>query len=164
MLARGPTRSRARNAATVDVPSAIFAPMSQFRRFCAVFACGAWPVALASCAGRPPAPNPDTDGSKGAVVSDEQAVRGRLVYMKECQSCHGSRGKGDGPAERRMNTEMPDLTDHETAAETDEELFSVITKGSKPMPAFKNRLSEQQRWDVVRFVRVAFATGRDGKP
>jgi len=63
-----------------------------------------------------------------------------------------------------MNTEMPDLTDHETAAETDEELFSVITKGSKPMPAFKNRLSEQQRWDVVRFVRVAFATGRDGKP
>ena len=103
--------------------------------------------------------------AKSPVPADAHSVQiGRAVYAKQCQSCHGSRGKGDGPAARRMNTEMPDLTDREIAAETDDELFNVITKGSKPMPAFKNRLSEQQRWDVVRFVRVAFATGHDGKP
>src|SRR2546428_13016224 len=100
--------------------------MSQFLRFRAVIACGALPVALASCAGGPPAANPDTDASKGAVANDPQAVRGRLVYMKECQSCHGSRGKGDGPAERGMNTGIPDLTAPGNAAENHREPVKAL--------------------------------------
>ena len=60
---------------------------------------------------------------------------------------------------RKANMDVPDLTDGETASQSDDELFAIVTKGHKPMPAFRDRLSEEQRWDVVRYVRTAFASG-----
>jgi mono/diheme cytochrome c family protein len=36
---------------------------------------------------------------------------------------------------------------------TDGEIFYQISQGRKPMPAFKKRLSEEQRWQLVILVR-----------
>jgi mono/diheme cytochrome c family protein len=36
---------------------------------------------------------------------------------------------------------------------TDGELFYQISVGRKPMPSFKKRLTEEQRWQLVLFVR-----------
>ena len=30
--------------------------------------------------------------------ADEQVARGQALYAKQCASCHGSEGRGDGPA------------------------------------------------------------------
>jgi mono/diheme cytochrome c family protein len=45
---------------------------------------------------------------------------------------------------------------------TDGELFYQISEGRKPMPSFKRRLTEDQRWGLVLFVRTlsGSATGR----
>ena len=39
------------------------------------------------------------------------------------------------------------------SATTDGELFYQISEGRKPMPAFKKRLTEEQRWQLVLLVR-----------
>jgi mono/diheme cytochrome c family protein len=36
---------------------------------------------------------------------------------------------------------------------TDGEIFYQISQGRKPMPAFKKRLSEEERWQLVLYVR-----------
>jgi mono/diheme cytochrome c family protein len=36
---------------------------------------------------------------------------------------------------------------------TDVEIFYQITQGRKPMPSFRKKLSEDQRWQLVIFVR-----------
>ena len=74
--------------------------------------------------------------------------------MDECAQCHGERGKGDGP-EAMMHSPTPaDLTDagHMNTV-TDGEIFYQISEGRKPMPSFKKRLTEDQRWGLVLFVR-----------
>ena len=112
---------------------------------------------LASCAGR------DASSGQGGSPAIASSHPGAAVFVHECQSCHGARGRGDGAAARKANRDVPDLTDAETASQSDDELFAIVTRGHKPMPSFRDRLSEQQRWDVVRYVRAAFATGGTGK-
>ena len=87
-----------------------------------------------------------------ASESNLKAARG--IYVDECAQCHGERGRGDGP-EAMMHSPAPaDLTDagHMNGL-TDGEIFYQISEGKKPMPSFKKRLTEEQRWGLVLFVR-----------
>src|SRR6266852_3488378 len=81
-----------------------------------------------------------------------KAARG--IYMEECAQCHGEHGKGDGP-EARMHSPAPaDLTDAgQMNSITDGEIFYQISEGRKPMPSFKKRMTEDQRWRLVLLVR-----------
>ena len=36
----------------------------------------------------------------------------------------------------------------------DGEIYWKITEGRKPMPSFKNQLSDEQRWQLVNFLRT----------
>ncbi len=78
----------------------------------------------------------------------------RLIYLDKCVQCHGETGKGDGPEGKMYDPPPGNLTDAKHMnARTDGELFYQISQGRKPMPAFKKRLSEEQRWQLVLFVR-----------
>jgi len=81
-----------------------------------------------------------------------KAARG--IYIDECAQCHGEHGKGDGP-EARMHSPAPaDLTDAgQMNSITDGEIFYQISEGRKPMPSFKKRMTEDQRWGLVLLVR-----------
>jgi mono/diheme cytochrome c family protein len=78
----------------------------------------------------------------------------RIVYEEKCANCHGSTGKGDGP-ESKLHDPLPaDLTDPKTTSPlTDGEIFYQISEGRRPMPSFKSRLTEDQRWQLVLLVR-----------
>ncbi len=78
----------------------------------------------------------------------------RQTYRDECAQCHGEHGKGDGP-EARTHAPLPaDLTDAKRMATvTDGEIFYQITQGRRPMPSFKRRLTQDQRWQLVLLVR-----------
>jgi mono/diheme cytochrome c family protein len=52
-----------------------------------------------------------------------------------------------------------DLTDPGKMSKlTDGEIYYQITEGRKPMPSFRKRLTEDQRWQMVVFVRSLAAT------
>jgi len=92
---------------------------------------------------------------KNPVQPSESTLKvARGIYRDECAQCHGEHGKGDGP-EAMMHSPAPaDLTDasHMNRV-TDGEIFYQISQGRKPMPSFKRRLPEDQRWGLVLLVR-----------
>jgi mono/diheme cytochrome c family protein len=92
---------------------------------------------------------------KNPIAPTESTLKAaRGIYMDECAECHGEHGKGDGP-KAMMHTPAPaDLTDAgQMNKVTDGEIFYQISEGRKPMPSFKKRLTEEQRWGLVLFVR-----------
>jgi mono/diheme cytochrome c family protein len=78
----------------------------------------------------------------------------RLIYLDKCAQCHGDSGKGDGPEGKMYDPAPGNLTDAKhMSTRTDGELFYQISQGRKPMPSFKKRLTEEQRWQLVLLVR-----------
>jgi mono/diheme cytochrome c family protein len=79
----------------------------------------------------------------------------RPIYHDKCANCHGDTGKGDGPD---ANSYYPSPTSFVDAKHmnslTDGEIFYQISEGRKPMPSFKKRLTEEQRWELVLLVRT----------
>lgn len=79
---------------------------------------------------------------------------GRSIYMDKCTRCHGQTGKGDGPDAASYYPSPTSLVDPKhMSSVTDGEIFYQIRQGRKPMPAFKKRLTEQQLWQLVLYVR-----------
>ena len=92
---------------------------------------------------------------KNPLLPSESTLKAASgIYMDECAQCHGEHGKGDGP-EATMHSQAPaDLTDtRHMNTVTDGQIFYQISEGRKPMPSFKKRLTEDQRWGLVLFVR-----------
>jgi mono/diheme cytochrome c family protein len=86
--------------------------------------------------------------------SESTLKAARKIYMDECAQCHGEHGKGDGPEATMHSLTPADLTDaRHMNTVTDGEIFYQISEGRKPMPSFKKRLAEDQRWGLVLLVR-----------
>jgi len=76
------------------------------------------------------------------------------VYLDKCAECHGDCGKGDGSQGKMYDPLPTNFTDARHMDHlTDGELFYKISEGHRPMPGFKKRLSEEQRWQLVLFIR-----------
>jgi mono/diheme cytochrome c family protein len=86
-------------------------------------------------------------------VSAANLAAAKEIYSDKCANCHGDRGKGDGSDAMMYDPAPSDLTDAKLARKTDGELYYQITEGRKPMPSFKKKLTEEQRWQLVLFVR-----------
>lgn len=79
----------------------------------------------------------------------------RAVYLDKCANCHGDTGKGDGPDAASYYPHPASLADaSRMEGKSDGELFYRITNGRRPMPAFKKRLSDEQRWELVLLIRT----------
>jgi mono/diheme cytochrome c family protein len=78
----------------------------------------------------------------------------RRLYLDKCAECHGDTGKGDGSQAKTYDPQPTDLTKvQHMRTMSDGELFYKISEGHRPMPAFKKRFTEEQRWQLVVFVR-----------
>lgn len=85
---------------------------------------------------------------------DAAVEAGRPLYTARCASCHGDTGKGDGRATRFIKPAPADISTAEARDRmTDGEIFYKITEGKKPMPGMKRTLSDEERWQVVHFLR-----------
>lgn len=98
---------------------------------------------------------PEYKSLKNPLAPSESNLNAaRQIYADECAQCHGDAGKGDGP-EARSHYPLPaDLTDPKFLLNVpDGEIFYQISQGRRPMPSFKRRLTEEQRWQLVLLVR-----------
>lgn len=76
------------------------------------------------------------------------------IYKQYCESCHGSKGEGDGPAASSLAKKPASLRDPKMAEQSDDTIYWHILKGSKPMPPFEGKLSPSQIRSLVQYVRA----------
>ena len=91
---------------------------------------------------------------KNPIPADDKSIAaGKILYMVQCVKCHGDAGKGNGPSAKELDPKPKDLSDPQVAGQSDGALFWKITSGRKPMPGFESLVSEDDRWNVVNYVR-----------
>jgi mono/diheme cytochrome c family protein len=101
--------------------------------------------------------NPEAKKLKNPVpASAESIAAGKQVYQKLCRFCHGADAKGNGPMAPE-GTHPPNLVDGPWSHGSSEgEIFVVIQDGIGPkfdMKAFKGKISDQDIWNVVNYLR-----------
>jgi len=80
---------------------------------------------------------------------------GMSTYADHCENCHGEDGNGKGQRAEKLSVAPTDFTDaHTMTRATVGELFWKISEGHRPMPAFKGKLSEEDRWQLVDYIRT----------
>lgn len=86
-------------------------------------------------------------------------ARGAPFYMQNCIACHGVSGRGNGPLAGKLPIRPADLTESHLFAHKVGEMYWWIGNGkSGVMPGFADKLSSEQRWDLVNFL-LARAAG-----
>jgi mono/diheme cytochrome c family protein len=80
---------------------------------------------------------------------------GADVFKNNCVACHGSQGRGDGPASTSLDPAPKNLPELSTIV-TDDYLFWRISTGREgtAMVAWKGVLTDEQIWQVVSFIRT----------
>lgn len=83
-------------------------------------------------------------------------ANGARLYAVHCAACHGPEGRGDGPAAAALDRPPADLTAKHASDHTAGDLFWWLTYGiaGTPMPGFGQRLSEEERWDLINYLRA----------
>src|SRR5947209_9518329 len=99
----------------------------------------------------------------GSLLAQDTTA-GKRVYVKWCAGCHGDGGAGDGAAAAHMLPRPRNFTGaiykiRTTASgqlPTDADLMRAIDEGlpGSAMPAWKGRLSDAERRDVVAYIKT----------
>lgn len=82
-------------------------------------------------------------------------ARGAALYQGECAVCHGSTGRGDGPAGLQLKPRPVNFTDQTRADQRSVlSLYEVISQGvdGTPMVSFSSQLTSEDRWALAYFV------------
>jgi len=104
-----------------------------------------------------PWPVPDAYKNKVNPLKGDAAsvATGKTLYNQHCKSCHGTKGKGDGPKAAQLDTESGDFTKASFQSQTDGSLFYKTEKGRKDMPSYKTKIPDPNDiWAVVNYMRT----------
>jgi mono/diheme cytochrome c family protein len=100
------------------------------------------------------------------VPASKEAIAAAMkIYMRRCQNCHGENGNGKGSNAEKLSVAPADFTDAAAMSRvTDGELYWKITRGHRPMPGFKDKLTEEERWELVDYIRTFAQKPAAGAP
>lgn len=97
---------------------------------------------------------------KSAIKADDASIKaGKEIWAQNCKSCHGVKGLGDGAKAEKIDISCGDFSSNEFQSLSDGALFYKTTEGRKPMPSFKDILSDTERWQVVCYMRTLKKAG-----
>lgn len=89
------------------------------------------------------------------VPADAQSLQlGERLYKKHCASCHGREGLGDGVKARTLETFSGDFSGEAYQSQTDGEHFYKTKFGRGEMPAYENKIPDEDIWHMVNYMRT----------
>ena len=108
-------------------------------------------------------------GAPVAAGGKPDGAAGKAIYDRDCASCHGATGKGDGDDAAYFTTKPTDLTDRAALSKRSDDFLAAVISGggpakglSKDMPAAKN-LTPAEVKSVVAYVRQLSAPAKAAK-
>lgn len=132
--------------------------MRSFKLFFLLFSLTLWAAACGETQERntvAKSGNTNVASTPQSTATVDELASARKIYLDNCAGCHREDGKG-GPVEiEGKKIEPEDLTTDKIKKLTDDRMFRYIKNGieDEGMPAFKDKLSDEQIRDVVRFIR-----------
>ena len=103
----------------------------------------------------------DADRTKNPVATSAESIaKGKELYLGQdkgnCVFCHGETGAGNQETLPRLRRKPADISNKERMSSmTDGEVYWKITKGINGiMPAGEKKMTEEERWDVVNYIRT----------
>lgn len=112
-----------------------------------------------------PWPCPDKNAKMANPVKSDASslATGKELWSQHCKSCHGKLGKGDGTKAESLAITCGDFSTDTYQNRSDGELFWKTMEGRKPMPSFKQKLSETESWSIILYTRTFGKNGQEAK-
>jgi mono/diheme cytochrome c family protein len=80
---------------------------------------------------------------------------GKMMFAKHCKSCHGSKGLGDGPKAKQLETFPGDFSSEEFQAGSDGALYYKSFVGRDDMPNYEKKVvDDEDRWAIINYLRT----------
>ncbi len=96
-----------------------------------------------------------TAGLPAALTVDMKFLqRGRERYQVYCTPCHGAVGDGNGITKRYGMGATPSYHDPRLRTMPDGEIFNTITNGKNTMLPYADKITPDDRWAVVAYIRA----------
>ncbi len=85
----------------------------------------------------------------------DETASAKKIYVDNCAKCHKEDGTGGKVVIDGETIKATNLTSERSKKDNDEEIFGNIKDGvvDEGMPAFKNKLSDEEIKNVVKFIR-----------
>jgi len=88
------------------------------------------------------------------AVTQELLAQGQGRYQIYCAPCHGTLGDGNGITKAYGMLVTPSYHDDRLRGLAEGEIFNTITHGKNTMMPYADKLSPDERWAVVAYVRA----------
>ena len=89
------------------------------------------------------------------VDFDSSIKRGKDMYVKNCAKCHGLNGNGYGVVAHGFSTWPRQLWAwYKADSAADSYLYWIIENGKSDMPPWGLVLSEDERWDLINYIKT----------
>lgn len=103
----------------------------------------------------------DFKDKKNALNGNADAIKaGEGLFKAQCASCHGNEADGNSDAGKALKPQAGNLRAADFQAQSDGYIFWRMTKGGiganisgSAMQAFETQLSEEQRWQIIAYLR-----------
>lgn len=90
----------------------------------------------------------------GLTVDAGFLHRGQDRYQIYCAPCHGALGDGQGITKQYGMVATPTYHDDRLRAMAEGEIYNTITNGKNTMMSYADKLSPDDRWAVIAYVRA----------
>jgi mono/diheme cytochrome c family protein len=88
------------------------------------------------------------------AAGDASNKAGMALYTKNCASCHGKTGLGDGVKARALKDFPGDFSGATFQNQSDGEHFYKTKFGNGEMPKYEGKLSDDDIWNMVNYMRT----------
>lgn len=100
------------------------------------------------------------------IVSQESELRnpviptaaslseGKALFDINCAMCHGNTSAERGPVGKKLVPPPPGLDHDMVKGLSDSTIFKALTFGFGRMPVFRDKLTPEERWNLVNFLRT----------
>lgn len=99
-------------------------------------------------------PAEDAQRTSPVKSTPETLAAAKKFFATQCAMCHGKDGDGKGDLAQQLELKIPDYRKRESLAKfTDGELYYILSNGMGKMPGEGDRTPEEQKWQVIAYLR-----------